>query len=82
METASSDYVCIDPENPETVVHHPTISDRNVPSISQIDISHRDFDYPEDLHCRLFMDIHKLKTFAPWYFVIKIVLTYCWKKLF
>ena len=55
MEATSSDYVCIDPENPETIVHHPTISDRNVPSISQIDISHRDFDYPEDLHCRLFM---------------------------
>ena len=59
METASSDYVCIDPENPETIVHHhPSISDRNVPSISQIDISHRDFDYPEDLNCRLcIMDI-------------------------
>ena len=55
MEATSSDYVCIDPENPETIVHHPTISDRNVPSISQIDISHRDFDYPEDLNCRLFI---------------------------
>ena len=54
METTSSDYVCIDPENPETIVHHPTISDRNVPSISQIDISHTDFDYPEDLNCRFF----------------------------
>ena len=80
METSSSDYVCIDPENPETIVHHPTISDRNVPSISQIDISHRDFDYPEDLNCRLC--IHKLKNFAPWYFVIKMILTYCGKKLF
>ena len=59
MEATSSDYVCIDPENPETIVHHhPSISDRNVPSISQIDISHRDFDYPEDLNCRLcIMDI-------------------------
>ena len=54
MEATSSDYVCIDPEHPETVVHHPTSTDRKVPCIVQQDISHRDYDFPEDLNCRFF----------------------------